>query len=117
MKTIRAGREVTTTATTETDLLSTDTAGLGIANCDAWGFTVRNESGSAHSVTIKVYVAFGLNTGLIELTTLAATLVAGASAVIERPEGFCGQRIRVTSTAAGTGSTTVTCDFIGKELS
>jgi hypothetical protein len=117
MKTIRAGRSVTTTATTETDLLNTATAGLGIANCDAWGFAVKNANGSAESTTIKVYAAFGLGAGLVELEDLETVLAAGESVTIERPEGFCGERLRVTSTAGGTGSTTVDCDFIGKELS
>lgn len=116
MKTIRAGLSVTTTATTETDLFSNASSGLGVANCSSWGLAVTNDALSSHSVTIKVYVAFGQNSGLTLVSGLTTTLAAGASVVIERPEGFCGERIRVTSTAAGASSTTVACDFVGKEL-
>lgn len=116
MKTVRAGRSVTTTATTETDLLNTAAAGLGVANCSSWGFTAKNDAGSAESTTIKVYVAFGRGVGLVPLDDLETVLAPGATLVVERPEGFCGERLRVTSTAGGTGSTTVACDFIGKEL-
>lgn len=114
MRTIEYGRSVTTTATTEVDLLSTATGGIGLNDIESFGFSVKNDAGSAESVAVKVYMAWGENVGLVEMTSLGATLTAGQSLVVERPEGFTARRIRVTATPAGTGSTTTTCDFRGR---
>lgn len=114
MRTIEHGRSVTTTATTEVDLLSTDADGIGLNEIESFGFAVKNDAGSAESVAVKVYMAWGERVGLVEMTSIGATLTAGQTLVVERPEGFTARRIRVTATPAGTGSTTIACDFRGR---